>query len=75
MNALDESNKYAALNPRKGKRKRYPWPVHDAVVARIPPSILEAMNRVGWNVEGVYEVFAEELRRHKREQKKANNGT
>jgi len=73
-NALAESNRYLALNPRKKNPRIYSYAVNDAVIARIPPSIIEAMARVGWNPLGVYEVVEQELKKEKR-QKKADHGT
>jgi len=75
LDALKESTKYLAVNPRKRNPRIYSYAVNDAVIARIPPSIIEAMARVGWNPFGVYEVVDEELKKEKREQKKAKHGT
>jgi len=76
MNALEESAKYAKLNPPRRRPRIYSHAANDAILARIPPSILEAMYRVGWTPLGIYEVADEELRKEKREQRKAKkNGT
>lgn len=47
------------------KAKVYSHDLVKAVEARMPPSIIEAMARCGWNPLGVYEVVAEELKKEK----------
>lgn len=69
-----ESEKYRkineALTPRRKKQKIYSHVVNDAVEARIPPSIIATMSRVGWNVFGLYEVVQDEIRKEKRNRTK-----
>lgn len=66
MDSLEESKKYAALNPPRRKPRVYSYALNDAIIARIPPSIIEAMNRVGWNPLGVFEVVEEEIRKERK---------
>jgi hypothetical protein len=63
---LLESEKYLELNKSRRKQKVYPAVVDEAINARIPPTILKAMQSVGWNALGIYEVVADELRREKK---------
>lgn len=69
MNALEESAQYAKLNPPKRRRRVYSHTLNANVEARIPPSILEALSRVGWNALGIYEVVQEEIKKEKAQPK------
>jgi len=51
------------------KKKVYSYEVQDAILARIPPSIIKAMSNVGWNIFGFYEVMEEELKKEKKAKK------
>jgi hypothetical protein len=55
----------------KAKPVRYSYNVAGLVESRIPPSILEAMAKLGWNAFGIYEVVVEEIARERRQLKRA----
>ena len=42
---------------------RYSYDLLDAVESKIPRTVLDELHRLGWNVLGVYEVVADELKR------------
>jgi hypothetical protein len=66
---IKESEKYRLLNPPRRRPRQYSHDLAAAVEARIPPSIREAMARVGWNAFGVYEVVEEEIKKEKKAKK------
>src|SRR5271166_1053502 len=74
-NCVVESVEYRERNERLRTRKipkitTYPWAVNEKIEFRIPPTILEAMSKVGWSAFGVYEVIKEEIAHYNKDKKK-----
>ena len=50
------------------RRKLYSHRLAGAIDERLPVNLLDAMNAVGWNALGVYEVVLEEIAKLKKRQ-------
>jgi hypothetical protein len=59
--------------PHPKSRKIYSYSLAALVESQIPAPIREAMNKLGWNAFGIYELVRDEIRIEKRRLKEVGN--